>query len=151
MAKQAEQRSQEHNWDELVEEHAQVRDILQQIHNTLALRQSGPQNVTEQLGELKEHVQRHFAHEEAGGYFADVIAEAPRLTATVDALLQQHSEFVQILDGMRESLRRGSNSNESWDGTASQFDEFVRQFLKHERAEVRLVQEAFCRDIGTGE
>ncbi len=151
MAKPAEQRSQEHHWDELVEEHAQVRDILQQIHNTLALRQSGPQNVTEQLGELKEHVQRHFAHEEEGGYFADVIAEAPRLTATVDALLQQHSQFVQILDGMRESLRRGGNSNEWWDGMANQFDEFVRQFLKHERAEVRLVQEAFCRDIGTGE
>ena len=150
MARQAEQRSQEHNLDELVEEHAQVRDILQQIHNTLALRQ-GAQNVTEQLGELKEHVQRHFAHEEAGGYFADVIAEAPRLTATVDALLQQHSQFVQILDGMRESLRRGGNSNEWWDGMANQFDEFVRQFLKHERAEVRLVQEAFCRDIGTGE
>ncbi len=151
MAKQAEQRSQEHNWDELVEEHAQVRDILQQIHNTLALRQSGAQNVTEQLGELKEHVQRHFAHEEEGGYFADVVTQAPRLIAKVDALLQQHSHFVQILDVMRESLRRGSTSNEWWDGMANQFDEFVRQFLKHERAEVGLVQEAFCRDIGTGE
>ena len=151
MAKQAEQRSQEHNWDELVEEHAQVRDISQQIHNTLALRQSGPQNVTEQLGELKEHVQRHFAHEEAGGYFADVIAEAPRLTATVDALLQQHSQFLRIIDRMRQYSQHGSNSNEWWNNMTNQFDDFACQFLEHELGEVRLVQEAFCRDIGTGE
>ena len=151
MAKQAEKRSQEQNWDELVEEHAQVRDILQRIHNTLALRQSRVQNFAEQLSELKEYVQRHFAHEEEGGYFADVVANAPRLIAQVDALLQQHSHFVQVLDGMRESLRCGNNSNEWWDGMANQFDEFVRQFLKHERAEVGLVQEALCRDIGTGE
>ncbi len=151
MAKQAEQQIQEQNWDELVEEHAQVRDILQQIHNTLALRQSGPQNVTEQLGELKEHVQRHFAHEEEGGYFAQVIAQAPRFTDRVDALLQQHSQFIQILDRMRQYSRHGSNSKEWWDNITNKFDDFVCQFLEHERGEVRLVQEAFCRDIGAGD
>ena len=150
MPKQTEPR-QEANLDELAEEHARVRDMLQHIHSTLALRQSRPQNVAGLLDELKEHVQGHFSHEEEGGYFADVVARAPRYTANVDALLQQHALFLRILDRLRQNSRNSRNSTEWWTDMTDQFDDFVCQFLEHERGEIRLVQEAYCRDIGSGE
>lgn len=134
--------------ENVADEHSHLREMLAEIQNTLAQRQSSPIVVGALLDELREHCQRHFRHEEEGGYFSDAIAIAPRLSRRADALLRQHPEFTHSLDEMRQHAASGSMSHVWWERLCVQFDEFVCRFTEHERGENTLMFDAYCRDIG---
>lgn len=135
--------------DELVEDHAQLRHILEDIHETLEQRRASSRTVAGLLRELQQHVSAHFQHEEDGGLFTDAVAAAPRLKSVAEGLLQQHSQLAEMLG---ELVRRADVSRPSvewWEELAANFGEFTNSFREHERGEHGLIHEAFQRDLGT--
>jgi hypothetical protein len=133
---------------DLVEEHSNLRHIFEEIRLSLAERHVGQSTVAAFFTDLKEHLQLHFVHEETGGYFAEALAEAPRLRCRADALLQQHPQFLEMLDHLHRFAEAGIPGESWWTQLQDAFDEFRLRFQQHEHRENELLQEAFGRDIG---
>jgi hypothetical protein len=135
--------------DELVEEHAKLRHILEEIQETFQQRQASSRTVVGLLRELKQHVAAHFQHEETEGYFTDAVAAAPRLKSLAESLLQQHPQLLQMLGDLLKLAELGQPSFQWWQELGTDFDAFARCFHDHERGENSLIHEAFQRDLGT--
>ena len=134
--------------DGMQDEHQQLREILQMIEVALNQRQARPSIVTTFIEDFRRHILCHFEHEEADGFFHDVVATAPRLNGMVEELRDQHDQFRVLLDAMVKLARQGDGAPAWWDQLDSCFQEFTKAFLAHEHAENDLFQEAYGRDIG---
>lgn len=137
-----------HETHDMQEEHQYLHEILQQIETALAERKARPPVVAGFFDEFSGHVLSHFEHEESDGYFAEIVAVAPRLNRQVDELRAQHELFRKLLAAMRRLARQGNDSDAWWWDLKTHFRDFTKAFLAHEHAENRLFQEAYGRDIG---
>ena len=88
--------------EELLDHHAQLRELVQRVRECIMSRGSNPRIVCELIHDLAEHVLEHFQHEEQGGYFAHAIELAPRLAGEAQVLLRQHPDMSVQLDELRE-------------------------------------------------
>ena len=132
----------------LLDEHAELKSLLDEIRWTLFEQQADPPIIAGLLRQFSAHVLTHFGHEEQGGYFSEVVLIAPRLNAKVQSLLAQHTLFREQLSGMCQHVEQGDSSDEWYAELRSKFEHFTERFLRHEHAEDHLVQEAYDRDIG---
>lgn len=138
--------------NEIADEHDELRRLLQQFRTMLAAKNADRRELTVRITALADLIESHFGHEEEeGGYFSEVLAEAPRLQQKIDALRQQHAEFRTTLDKFRALGRGHRGSPHCWQTLELFFDHFIAQFLEHERIENALVQEAYERDLGDSE
>ena len=136
------------DYQKVLEDHRQLKRLLDTIHAALAKRSGTVEDVSRLLSQLGDHLIKHFALEEEGGYFADALTNAPQLLSRANELLAQHpmmsgkaKELVQLGD-------RPSDSEDWWTETTVRFEAFKAELLKHERLEDGLLQEAYQRDIG---
>lgn len=141
------QRNTEHP-AKVLEEHASLWEILDEARAALAERRARPQSIAEMLDELAQHVLDHFRHEETGGYFAEAIDVAPRLSERADDLLRQHPRLAAQLAQLRQYARRNDPSEAWWLRLSEMFTQFVSRFSEHECAENELLQDAYSTDIG---
>lgn len=130
----------------LFDEHQQLRELLYSVQQAVAARRPdvGVENL---VGELARQVAEHFRHEEADGYFVDVIQVAPRLAHQVESLHQQHAQLTEQLDGLRR-LAKGVEEESQWEELTAALDRFCSAFQSHELGENQLLQQAYTDDIG---
>lgn len=136
---------------ELFEQHSELALALQDVDRTLKRHDRSRQQVDERLWKLAELVESHFDHEECGGYMAEALARAPRLTPTAEKLLAEHSILLDDAKKLQILARSGVESDAWWRQIDSDFRHLKSRLLAHEHAENKLLHEAFSRDIGASD
>lgn len=136
-----------HPGDLSAAQHARLRAQLHDVEDSLAAA-TDRHSRARIVGQLKLDVERHFAFEETGGYFADVLRAAPRLRHEVEQMEEQHSS---LLTEVSELERRASADRTERGVLTQQFDDFRRRLQDHENHENTVTQRAFENDIGPGD
>ncbi len=88
----------------------------------------------------------HFAIEEQGGYFAEVLAVAPRLSGRVSRLKRNHPAFRRRLTRLRKHI---PDPTIAWPEVEARVAALLKALADHESAENDLVHEAFMQDLGS--
>lgn len=129
------------------QEHQELRELLGRVHRTLAKRAESAASVAAMIKALRGHVQTHFDAEEHGGFFDEVVAEAPRLSEQTEAIKQEHARLsatmrhlVRLAD---EPMREGW-----WQQVEQEFHQFSNDLMHHESREINLLLEAYGNDVG---
>ncbi|PHR99754.1 MAG: hypothetical protein COA78_24660 [Blastopirellula sp.] len=140
---------QESDVQKLLAEHAQLRDILDTVDSTVNELEDATGSISEKIKDLKLRLQKHFSHEEAGGYLHEALEQAPHLTEEAMRLLKEHPEFLQELQEMSQWI---DQSRKQWHTELkSRFRRFTERFLNHEHHENSVLQKAFDEDIGSND
>ncbi len=137
-------------------DHRALGELVKRVGHALErLRQlsSPPVALAKEAGELVElfgtELQRHFASEESEqGFFADVIARAPRLDRPLRKLRKEHRAMTHSLKSLVDAARWAGVSSKSWLEVADRFDELAADLGRHETLEDSLVAEALNDDEG---
>ena len=93
----------------------------------------------------------HFAIEEEGGYFADILKVAPRLSRRAAHLEQNHKEFSKRLEALLALVQYAIDVPHEWERVTTSVEGFLRALRAHEDNENELVREAFMVDLGRGD
>lgn len=99
------------------------------------------------LGDLARELPEHFAREERGGYLADVLAIAPRLSHRAAALQTDHAELLESALLLQDRAREATGAPGAWALVEAEFSKLAARLLEHEDAEGALVREAFATDV----
>ncbi|MCP4006279.1 MAG: hemerythrin domain-containing protein [bacterium] len=134
--------------DQIREQHLALEQTTNQLRD--ALENPAPEAkqralFAEELARFEVSLNEHFALEEDGGYFADVLAVAPRLSARAAQLEQAHKDLCQQLARLRT---RTKNPDSPWEDVAKALRRFFAELKSHGSAEDDMVHEAFMRDLG---
>ena len=137
-------------------EHFALGQQIRQLEESFQLRQreassaAWARSVLELLDEFNRALREHFASEERGGYFSEILAVAPRLSLHVARLKDRHVEYREhsrlLLD-----LATKAASESDWIEVQSRSATFLMALREHEREENELVREAFMHDLGQGD
>lgn len=100
-----------------------------------------------QLLHLQEHLERHFALEEEGGYMEEALSMAPRLGPQATKLLAQHSQFKQAMFKLEASAQRSRENPKMWPRLAREIEVLLKGLEAHEAAEHRILQAGFNVDL----
>jgi hypothetical protein len=128
---------------QLLAQHRELKELLTRIERVLAEQSVGVDEAARLLGQLGDQLVKHFALEEADGYFADALTHAPQLIARANDLLAQHPKMTHLA----KQLAEPQPGAEWWRVTRERFQAFAAALLQHERGEDGLLQEAYVRDI----
>lgn len=136
--------------DEILREHEIVHEIIWQLERLIdeggLVGQSSEwsERLCNELSAFYNHLERHFALEERGGYMLDVVAMLPEASAQVEQLRQQHA---QILRRVKELIREGDMIAAQMGGSVAELRQRVQQVLslirQHESDENALIQHVF--------
>lgn len=125
----------------------QHEEILQHVQELTALKGSADRAATVQrVDALHAVLERHFAAEEEGGYFAELREPRPDLEHRFSMLEAQHEQMLAALEGIR---RDGGSL--AMDELNSRVTGVLDTLRAHEAAERELLQGAVLRDIGVGD
>jgi hypothetical protein len=130
----------------LYEEHRHLEQTLERLR---ALLSGTPQPATavSLIDDIHGQLVSHFAHEEKGGYFAELLASKPRLRGEAERLLAHHPELLERLEEVRAEASRATETGDCRTLSAA-FDRFFERFEEHEHREESLLQGAHGTDIG---
>ena len=132
--------------------HRELKALLARIEQSLAERTATIDEVSDLLGQLGDRLVKHFAMEEDGGYFAEVLLHAPQLISKANALLAQHPKMcAQAKEITVEVSAREPAGDDWWEHTGELFRAFREELNRHEKQEDGLLQEAYSRDIGAND
>jgi hemerythrin len=134
-----------------VQEHDELRALMGHAWMAFTEPTQSAAELAALVAQLAEKVSTHFQNEESGGYFADLLTEAPRFHARVEALVHQHAQLLELLEALRRRVIAGARSQASWLEAKMLFNRFLREFEEHESAELGLIQEACSDDLGEGD
>ena len=138
-----------HPHQDVTDQHVHLRNLLEDISRCLGRRDKSRAEVLECLRRLQEELREHFEHEEAGGYFHEVIEIAPRFKPRLDALLAQHPDLKHRLDQLQRTAEREPVDDDWWHAVTEEFALFYDELDQHERGETEMLQDAYTRDVGT--
>jgi len=128
---------------ELLAQHRDLKQLLIRIEQVLVEQTTSIDEAAHLLGQLGDKLVKHFALEEAGGYFNEALTQAPQLVARANDLLAQHPKMTHLLKQLSETQPDAN----WWRETHQRFQAFKAELLRHERGEDQLLQEAYVRDI----
>lgn len=123
--------------------HKQIED-LRQFWNEVSQLGQGPkyEEMSGRVERLREILADHFANEERGGYLADAVDTAPRLSESAKALEWQHAQFLNSLDRFIERLAKCESAYSCWEEVHAEFEDFMQRLDQHEADEMSLVCQA---------
>ncbi len=81
-------------YQQLQQEHAELRELLGNIHRVLSERLESVARVSEMLASLSSHIEAHFKEEEVAGFFDEIVEHAPRLSSHTEALRSEHTQLL---------------------------------------------------------
>jgi hypothetical protein len=137
----------------LLAQHRELHDLLVEARGVFE-RPSGPlarAHAAAQLGTLRQHLARHFAQEERGGFMEESLCRMPRLAEAARGVLAEHPALLADLDGLLERLAARDSGGEAWRQAGHDFEAFASRLLAHERNENAVVQEGYNEDLGFGD
>jgi len=132
----------------LLDDHAGLRDLLEQARQTVARREAPRHEIVDLIDDLAEAVLEHFQQEEAGGYFAKAVEAAPQFRQRAEQLCREHAAMVEQIKGLQEHAACVGESADWWQTLEHALSRFLACFRSHEAAENTLLQEAYCHDLG---
>ena len=135
----------------IADDHRHLRARLQQLQQTLAGAGLSNSQAEQELRQLERELDEHFAAEELGGFFAQILADRPEFGQRVQRLVDQHREFRATIRILRSTCRLACVESGVRAGWLAAFDDFERCFANHERAEHELLFDAIERDLGAGD
>lgn len=138
-------------FEEVDAEHHELDCLYAQIRVSLNDGLAQPSIIGQWLVQLAEELTSHFAREEQGGYFDEIVELAPRLSSAAEALQREHGELLTRLDQLRQRLSVAPNGSAHLESTRRDFEAFLCECALHESRETALVQEAYLSDIGMGD
>jgi len=100
------------------------------------------------LESFRDRLQVHFAHEELGGFFEQLIEVSPQRVREVTRLEEQHGEFRARLAVVAEALFADVDGS-TLPEVIFRLHRFAESFRKHEDAENRLLAESLNDDMGS--
>jgi hypothetical protein len=136
---------------DLSREHAELLAALEDTGRLLKSLDRSHRKVDRQLGRLAELIESHFTHEENGGYMAEPLARAPRLTTTARQLLGEHAELLDDAKKLQMLARFGVESDGWWRQVEHDFQRLHKRLLAHEHAENKLLHDAWNQDVGAAD
>ncbi len=131
------------------QEHVALDHKLEQLERTTEQVQQFWSAWQEQLRQLLKFLQGHFAAEERGGYFCQVVQHAPWLKEQVDRLYAQHEQLQRQLS--QAAAQAEHVQVELLAPLVEQLAQWTHQLQEHEQEENRLLQEAFTQDMAEGD
>lgn len=129
--------------------HQELKALLERIDQVLATRSGTADEACHLLAQLGDRLVKHFALEEEEGYFEEAVLHAPQLVAKMNRLLAQHPKICNQAQSLVTEATSQSGHQDWWETTRQLFLSFRDELLRHERAEDRLLQEAYNLDIGS--
>lgn len=137
--------SEQQIFDEIRREHEHLRQLLGEVHQTLNGRCSSAGKLAEMMLSLQRHVQEHFDEEEEGGFFHEVVTQAPRMTDRAENLKSEH---VDLAGTVTELVTMANDAEELSRTLDAKFHEFSKALMHHESKENDLLLDAYELDIG---
>jgi len=137
--------------DAIADEHEALAELYEQILNVLQAVPAQRLRVCTLLDELVEKLDKHFMHEEEGGYYSHVLKIAPWRAATVEELKRQHADLSSAVAQIARGARVAEESLQSWAVVRKDFDAFLRRCVEHEANEERVIQETYLLDVAAAE
>lgn len=107
--------------------------------------------VKELMDELVLLLREHFAHEEEGGYFDELVDLQPAVSARVEQLRQEHRQLLAAVQNMNRQLRHADSTPLWFAMIGAEFADFVQRCEAHQREENNMIQEGYLRDVGEGD
>jgi len=135
----------------IARQHIQIEALVDALSSRFAAEKMATRNLVSLINSLAAHLEIHFELEEENKYFGHVLRRAPRFSNRVDQLLRQHETLKTEVDALVKMARQAFAEKGDVTELASQFQEFRKQLLDHERAEVTLLQETYTCDLGGGD
>jgi len=131
-------------------EHDALRELLGKVHRTLTKRRESVANVSEMLQSLHRHVRTHFDEEEQGGFFEEIVSQAPRLSTRAETIQGEHA---RLNNDLLELIvcADDAKSEDWWQNLEAKFHEFSKELMRHESKENELLLEAYSDDIGAAD
>jgi hypothetical protein len=142
---------------EIKEDNRQLRTLFNQTVELLSTPRRtriAPRHVVDQFWRLRDQLAMHFTLEDAFGYFADAIAEAPHLSERAESLHSEHDDlFLEMCDLIEEAEQLLYHERPASHQTdlAVRFFSFHADFQEHEARENELILQALDDDIGVGD
>ena len=134
--------------EQIRREHEELRQLLGSVRRTLADRLETVASVVEKLSDLCEHVETHFAEEETGGFFDQVLEKEPRFGNRTQALQNEHVQLLAAVRKLAETSLAEGDSDDWWRRVEGEFHEFSKDLMRHESKENELLQDTLSVDIG---
>ncbi|MBM3457946.1 MAG: hemerythrin domain-containing protein [Armatimonadetes bacterium] len=103
------------------------------------------------LTEFAEHLQEHFEEEEDGGILQATSEHSQRVSAEVDRLRAEHEAMRGEMRVLSSDLRSRLEDPAQVAVVGHALDELLHHLGDHERAENRLVLDAYWDDSGSGD
>lgn len=136
---------------DVISEHEHIHHLVDRLEAWIERRQSNAEWVKE-LGERIERLNAdlgpHFQGEEAA-VFQDVSGRIPRLTASVERLVEQHrrmqKDFTRIASSVRNLNPQEVSATEE---LIEQITKALRLLNVHEQQEMELILTAYGQDLG---
>lgn len=109
--------------------------------------QASVQQIFTCLDALHQHLGRHFAREEEGGYLEEALVHAPRFQARASELMAEHSLLLERFGSLVATARGAVGKPAVWPGIAKDLNEAIEELVRHELEENRLLQESFAANL----
>lgn len=136
------------DYDVISEDHDEIRRQIGVIHGALSARLGRKAEICDMLDAKAKMLARHFAEEEASGFFESIVEQTPRLADRAAKLVAEHSRLLETIHNLADEARRLIEQDGWWERTESRFHLFSKQLMHHETGENHLLQESYGDDIG---
>lgn len=140
--------------ERLLQEHQVVRQLAHQLEwlveegGFVEPESDWGDRLCTELTAFRQHLQRHFALEEEGGFLPEVVTCWPQAAERVEALRREHAEILRIMD---ELIHESSLLAYGASPPLAAFRQRIRQVLstirRHEADENALVQQVFYQEL----
>jgi len=135
----------------IARQHIQIEALIDALTSRFDAGKMATRNLVSLLNSLAAHLETHFELEEENEYFGYILIRAPHLSERVESLLRQHESMQADVDELVNRARQAFTGNGDVTELAAQFREFRKRLLRHEKAEIDLLQEAYTCDLGCGD
>ncbi len=125
---------------------AELLDAIQSFERALAVVAADPAwrpGVARQLARLRAAFADHVGVTEgAGGLYAGILDDAPRLAHEVDVLVREHADIRATLEALAERVDTEPERLRAW------ANDVLREMSRHRQRGADLIYEAYTTDIG---
>ncbi len=141
----------------LAEEHACVQEQIYALRRQLAVppvasRDTWLPVLRTSFDQLSQHLKKHMALEESGGYMMGVVKRRPSLSRQVDALLHEHSEMERLAEQIAAALAELHPEDSLLiRHCIARIGMLLAYVEHHKEQEEHLVLYTFTEDLGTGD
>lgn len=131
--------------------HGEHMAAIDEVRAALAREDKTKASIEAVFAKLCQLIENQFAREEEGGYLNAVVEQAPRLETRIDSLLADHQELLDQTEKLRLLIHSGVDLPSWWSCVENDFECLAAKLTEHHHAEIGVLQQAFDKDIGTGD